>query len=292
VRNQSKTRGKLRLREQNSIKNVGDFLQRVETLSESTRQKLWFRGHAKTDFRLLPTVGREQNYFGRRILLNRQQEAELLHRFRRRAYPIVNRQMTAGEALIVGRHHGLPTRLLDWTANALMALYFAAYEHLDRPGRVCALIRRDGIQEIDAFEFAKRLDEKEVLGYDLAAKRQSSSSAGVLSVKILHPFYNSQRLLAQDGIFTLHSDPWRSLEALVGETFQPKSMDIDHIVQWEIPAHQKLDIIRHLSRLGISHRTAFPDLDGIAKSLLETEVLWSPRAVQTLAGEPSASENP
>lgn len=275
---QSETHGSFNVSEQGPIENVADFLEKVEALSESTKQKLWFRGHARTDFRLLPSVGREQNYFGKRILLNRRQEAELLHRFRRRAYPIINRQMTAGEALIVGRHHGLPTRLLDWTANALMALYFAAYEHLDFPGRVCALIRRDGIQEIDAFEFAKRLDEKDALEYDLVAKKQSSD--GGLSVKILHPFYNSQRLAAQDGIFTLHTDPWTALDDLEGHALKATSMDIDYLVRWEVPADRKFGIIRQLNRLGISHRTAFPDLDGIARSLLETEVLWSSKSTQ------------
>jgi hypothetical protein len=44
---------------------------------------------------------------------------------------------------------------------------------------------------------------------------------------------------------------------------------------WEIPSGAKIEILQQLSKLGITHRTAFPDLDGIARSLWETQVLWT-----------------
>jgi hypothetical protein len=92
--------------------------------------------------------------------------------------------------------------------------------------------------------------------------------------------YNSPRLLAQDGAFTFHSNPWKSLESYADEqvVFADEDLDIAKLYWWHIPAKYKINIIKELSGLGITHRSVYPDLDGVARSLLETEVLWSHRA--------------
>src|SRR5205814_9434678 len=78
------------------------------------------------------------------------------------------------------------------------------------------------------------------------------------------------------GGFTLHSDPWRPLEDLVGVRFGKRSLDIEHLYRWLIPKRAKPTLLRELSGLGVSHRNVFPELDGIARSLWETEALWNP----------------
>jgi hypothetical protein len=98
------------------------------------------------------------------------------------------------------------------------------------------------------------------------------------AIKIIHPFYNSQRILAQDGAFTLHLDPQYPLESLAGKPFASFNLDIERLYNWIIPAECKMDIIKQLSGLGITRRAVYPDLDGIAGSLRETEALWSKNA--------------
>lgn len=41
--------------------------------------------------------------------------------------------------MVLAQHHGLPTRLLDWTQNILVAFYFAVINNLDSDGSVFAL---------------------------------------------------------------------------------------------------------------------------------------------------------
>jgi len=122
-----------------------------------------------------------------------------------------------------------------------------------------------GGHDIDPFEFARQPDEKAVLNF---------LGPPTDYLKIIYPFFNSPRLVAQDGAFTVHDDPWRAIEDYENENFVYGYLHIEAFYSWCIPAADKVVIIEELSGLGITERTVYPDLDGLAKSLWETEVLW------------------
>jgi len=251
--------------ERGAIEAVDAFVREVSAVREETdRHKLWFRGHSKAEFRLVPTIGREAHYGGRVKTFDLPAERELLHRFRRRAFPHDGRVDRAGYALFLARHHGLPTRLLDWTANVLYALYFACMEHGDHDGHVWAFRQRGYADILDAFTL-------------VAQDEQALFAAVPTRVKIVHPVFNSVRLIAQEGGFTLHSDPCWPLEELATTHFDDGDLDIIHLYGWTIPKTAEPMLLSELSGLGVSRRSVFPDLDGIARSLWETEVLWNGR---------------
>jgi hypothetical protein len=60
-----------------------------------------------------------------------------------------------------------------------------------------------------------------------------------------------------------------------GSHFLEQNLDIEMLYSWSIPAKYEAGIIEGLSGRGITHRIVFPDLDGVAKSLWETEILWA-----------------
>jgi len=107
------------------------------------------------------------------------------------------------------------------------------------------------------------------------------------AVKILHPFYNSPRIISQSGVFTFHSNPRRTLDSYQGKLFRRERLDICCLIRWDIEAKAKIGIIEVLDNLAINRRTVYPDLDGLAKGLWETEVLWHGEKIE--AGTPSSS---
>ncbi|MFO0524084.1 MAG: FRG domain-containing protein [bacterium] len=108
------------------ITSVATLMTEVQLLHDRYRAPIWLRGHGDYHGKLQPTVGREQSFLGEKVTLNPRQEKRLLHQFRRYAHAEWERKLDEWEALFLARHHGLPVRIMDWTANPLVALYFAA----------------------------------------------------------------------------------------------------------------------------------------------------------------------
>jgi FRG domain-containing protein len=248
------------------LKSVGALLKDIDELrTDGDKHKLWYRGQSCLTQKLEPSIARLHEFAGREQKFKRFEEDQLLNRFRRRAFALDRRVVDAGYALFLARHYGLPTRLLDWTASPLFALYFACTKHECSDGRLWAFRQRDDCEGRDAFDILGKNDERELFGGD---------NPEPLEVRIVFPLFNSPRMVAQDGGFTWHSHPWTPLEQLDGSAFDSGKLDIEHLYKWLIPMRLKTSIVRELSGLGISRRSMFPDLDGIAQSLWETEVLW------------------
>ena len=116
---------------------LSDF---VETaLATSPSENLLLRGHPRASWTLIPKLGR----LALRTTETREVEHRLVERFKSQCLPHLQRELRdEWDVLATAQHHGLATRLLDWTSNPLVALWFTVREPPagTESGAVCVFV--------------------------------------------------------------------------------------------------------------------------------------------------------
>lgn len=241
------------------LRNQDDLSYRTKEFIRGNLPRVYFRGQSNFKWELIPSSGRQYSFVGKTVGgLSLIQERNFLHRFRRRVYAYYNRTLNDWEAFLLARHHGLPVRLLDWTTNPLVALYNACCFEKDPEcdGAVWAFLPTDQAPEnyLDVF-------------------KEQRSPLEIKGVRIIYPFDVSPRLTVQSSIFTIQQDPLKGLQSYDPIAFPETDFDIKKIIKWRVPKQCKAHLIVGLDRNGINARTLYPDLDGLARGILQTEIV-------------------
>jgi FRG domain len=94
---------------------------------------LIYRGVSDSTYELIPSLGRIESLKRLSESEQRERELALLESFKKLALPYFETPADGTwELLAHAQHHGLPTRILDWSMNPLVALYFAV-ESVSKP---------------------------------------------------------------------------------------------------------------------------------------------------------------
>src|SRR5699024_4291307 len=140
---------------------VCDFKEYNDTIDSFGEDQFIFRGVGKSDYNLLPNIGRRG-----KIILDR--ELELFDEFKMLAYPYLKRNSidveNELEFLTIAQHHGLPIRLLDWSKNPLIATYFSVYNNENSDGALYVL----DINTVPSIKDALLDEEGKVLNADIS----------------------------------------------------------------------------------------------------------------------------
>jgi hypothetical protein len=212
----------------------------AELADNQKRERWYFRGVTQRDHALIPVVGRASAR-APRFEYDEIQEKRLLNEFKRQARPLVTPQPdTDLEWLALAQHHGLKTRLLDWTESLFVAAMFATE-------RGITVRRYNTGEEIDippAIYGIRNLPEAE----------NGQDPFGLEEVKVYRPAHISPRIAPQQAVFTVHPKP-------------KVQFDSDDLVRWTLEIKGTLDMKLALDAVGISRASLFPGIDGLAEAL-------------------------
>jgi hypothetical protein len=174
------------------------------------------------------------------------------------------------ELLVAAQHHGVPTRLLDWSYSPLVAAHFATLPRRDSSHENDRAVWRLDWQAIHR-EFA--FPELALLITDLEQQLGGSEPctpwalfAGRTNREafacMLEPPSLDARIVAQAAVFTLCSDRSRSFDAFLGDHGLSRALS-----KFVIPAAHVARVRDQLDTVGMDERRLFPDVDGLAAEL-------------------------
>lgn len=224
----------------------------------------WFRGQGVAKWRLIPWALRFRKESDRSAAL------KLVDDFKRIARTKLSNPPQPGDELLwvqTAQHYGLPTRLLDWTENAAIALYFACQDP-GEDGLVFALDPVDLNTQVDPDRprvFDGHRDQDIIRPYlELTGRRHPK---GRLSIAV-NPVWNSERIVLQKGAFTLHG---ARQFAIVDE--QAKSL-----VALAILSEDKSRLLDELRLMGVDEMALFPEPEHVCRHLVRVKgLLLTPR---------------
>jgi FRG domain len=223
------------------INSIVDLLRQLN-LSESRNYPVLFRGQPQ-DQALIPSIARSNPKIN-----TTDDEVKMLNELKRRSTFLINEQLNDDwEWLIYAQHFGMLTRLLDWTSNPLIALWFA--------------IRDRRFFEVNSYLYVLAT----LTGDILTDEDRVRSPFLQTKTKILKPNLNNKRIIAQQGWFTSHifsqkDNGFIGLET--NENYGSKKVGC-----FTITASSKINMLNELNELGINAESIFPDITGLSEHI-------------------------
>lgn len=259
----------------------------------------WFRGHSRAVDQLTPRVYRPD--FRDEIVeaFRPQIELETIEAFKRDAATLSDHAIPSDDDhlgwLCLMQHYKTPTRLLDWTENALIALYFTVVADEHEDGELWAMYPQALNAVADIGFGTPLLNNNPVLNY-LIREPYWAGTLETLAAECrlkkpptrpvaFVPRRSFRRMVAQQSTFTIHPRP------NAGHTIPEVLTDKRHLVRYVVPAASKFRLMQDLRSLGISDLTIWPDLEGLSRKVANDNrvIAYSPPNPPVGSGEIAAT---
>ncbi len=223
------------------------------------RSNFAFRGVSDRDYDLATTLMRLGGEYARL-------EPHIVRGFQKYAHLEMHEESSIWNWLSLAQHHGLTTRLLDWTYSPYVALHFTT-DHTDKyhldgaiwcvnfaeTNKYLSPALRARLDQTGARVFTTRMLNEAVTTLEEFDREENSPF-----VVFLEPPSIDARIVNQYGLFSVMSDPTMSMD----QWFPEESPEVCRKVI--IPAEMKWEIRDKLDQSNINERVLFPGLDGLS----------------------------
>lgn len=232
------------------IKSVSELIKKLKKDSAFYNGQIWYRGQSNKDYKLSPSFYRKSTDIS---------EMTLIKKFKQNATLLINNNSNTNFGwLFIMQHHGVPTRLLDWSESSLIALYFACSANDGKDAALWVLLpselnKHSGIDPEETFDIPG-LNE---LG-NYSPEYYHGDRTNIMAPAAAITSRNTERMQAQQGTFTIfhkRKDPIESIG------------DKKHVWRYIIPSANKSDILEELKICGIDKFQLFPELSSIGETL-------------------------
>lgn len=231
------------------LRKLSNFVRYIEDTCDE--DFILFRGQPE-DLPLIPKVARLRLRPGIDLSTT---EIELFRGFKREALSFMAAiPNNDWDWLSIAQHHGLPTRLLDWTRNPLAALWFA----VRRPARSA---------NEDAVVWVFCPDAEDTI-WDPTSSQESPFEGG--RTKVFVPRSIAPRIRAQVAAFTIHKFSRTAKRFVPLEENRAQKSRLRKVA---ISPSRFSDLRYELDRCGVNASSLFADLDGIAEHLAWSSTL-------------------
>lgn len=255
----------IRIEKITDINNILELMieQRFNTDIQRHRSSYLYRGLPNQDYYLMTSLQRncknKQNYV----------EGSILRNFTKYA-AIEDPQLVESvwRQLIIGQHHGLPTRLLDWTYSPLIGLHFATsgedLMYMDQHDSVLWKIDIEEINSMLPIEYKDVLTSEKAYLFtvDMLAELVNDldkydCDMGESSMVLLEPPSIDQRIINQYSYFSIIPKNIQNIEEFLNDnTSNTTKYIIDRNLRWQI--RDMLD------QMNLNERVVYPGLDGLS----------------------------
>ncbi len=235
-------------------------------------EECFYRGHARESYKLLPGLYRSLTKITKRIpdpLWDT--ESDLFYEFRSKAKELHDQSLCDWDILFFMQHHGVRTRLLDWTESLGVAVYFALLNYTPADEDPCIWIMNP-YKFNEEYHSSRDLWDPPLLDYYEDYAKKGESYAELMLYKnngeimhwdepiALYPVRRASRLVTQSGYFTIHGNDSRPIEDIVDKRNRL-------LRKVPIPREAVGGAFAFLEHAGINRFTLFPDLDGLSRHL-------------------------
>jgi FRG domain len=239
----------------------------------------FYRGVANADYPLIPSIGRIARLLPLNAAERKKHEETMLDDFKSRTRGLGGLvPQNDWEALALAQHHGLPTRLLDWSSSLLVAAYFAVRKELKPNGEFASYSSTECAIWMAHSEITLNVWNPEAA--NLCKVPIECDQTGFIAAPHI-----TNRMSGQAGVFSVQPDPFVDFATTFPDNSKKRFL-------WKIiiPAYVREDLHAILHRLGIRPGVLFPDYDGIALDIKQKQEFGCPSlAANTQPPMPTAT---